>query len=198
MSSSLLDCFVLVSTVASRMGGNVCEECDRIAAMQIPPFLRGEIEGVHWLVSVWLRNLDEVEETVQKWAGNLTPEGFWWVPAPETNPIGGLVQHIGGSSYRLLLRGTAQEIPEALRIRPAEEMAPSGRAPEEVLAEFEQNLERVRVGLRALEAEDLMRTVRVGPHQVKAVYVLDHIAAHAQHHAGQIITTRKLWEARNR
>ncbi|WP_036258369.1 DinB family protein [Meiothermus cerbereus] len=166
--------------------------------MQIPPFLRGEIEGVHWLVSVWLRNLDEVEETVQKWAGNLTPEGFWWVPAPETNPIGGLVQHIGGSSYRLLLRGTAQEIPEALRIRPAEEMAPSGRAPEEVLAEFEQNLERVRVGLRALEAEDLMRTVRVGPHQVKAVYVLDHIAAHAQHHAGQIITTRKLWEARNR
>ncbi|KZK17109.1 DinB family protein, partial [Meiothermus taiwanensis] len=122
---------------------------------QLAPFLRGDIEGVHWLVSVWLRNLEEVEETVQKWAGGLTPEGFWWVPAPQANPIGGLVRHIGGSSYRLLLRGTGQEIPEALRIRPAEEMAPSGRAPEEVLAEFAQNLKRVREGLQALRDEDL-------------------------------------------
>lgn len=164
---------------------------------QLAPFLRGEIEGVHWLVSVWLRNLEEVEETVQKWVTGLTPEGFWWVPAPQANPIGGLVRHIGGSSYRLLLRGTGQEIPEALRIRPAEEMAPSGRAPEEVLAEFAQNLKQVREGLQALRDEDLMRTVQVGPHPVKAVYVLDHIAAHAQHHAGQVITTRKLWEAKN-
>jgi hypothetical protein len=169
-----------------------------MAHMQTPPFLRGDLEGVHWLVSVWLRNLEEVEETVQKWAGGLTSEGFWWVPAPQANPIGGLVRHIGGSSYRLLLRGTGQEIPEALRIRPAEEMAPSGRAPEEVLAEFAQNFKQVREGLQALRDEDLMRTVQVGPHQVKAVYVLDHIAAHAQHHAGQVITTRKLWEAKNR
>lgn len=159
--------------------------------------MRGEIEGVHWLVSVWLRNLEEVEETVQKWAAGLTPEGFWWVPAPQANPIGGLVRHIGGSSYRLLLRGTGQEIPEALRVRPPEEMALSGRPPEEVLAEFAQNLERVRAGLRALQSEDLMRTVQVGPYPAKAVYVLDHIAGHAQHHAGQIITTRKLWNAHN-
>ncbi len=163
--------------------------------VQIPPFLRGDVEGVHLLVSVWLRNLEEVEETVARWASDLSPAGFWWVPAPGTNPIGGLVRHIGGSSYRLLLRGTGQEVPEALRIRPAEEMAPSGRDPQEVLAEFGENLERVRAGLRALREPDLTRTVQVGPHEVKAVYVLDHIAAHAQHHAGQIITTRKLWDS---
>ncbi|MBO1436753.1 DinB family protein [Meiothermus sp. CFH 77666] len=161
-----------------------------------PPFLRGKIDGVHWLVSVWLRNLEEVEETVQKWAADLPVEGFWWVPAPEANAIGGLIRHIGGASYRLLLRGTGQEIPEPLRVRAPEELVPTGQDPKAVLAEFSQNLEKVRAALRLLGDQDLQRTVRVGPYEAPAVYVLDHIAAHAQHHAGQIITTRKLWNAR--
>lgn len=166
--------------------------------MQPPPFLRGDVEGVHWLVSVWLRNLEEVEETVQKWAGGLTPEGFWWVPAPEANPIGGLVRHIGGSSYRLLLRGTGQEIPEGLRTRAAEEMMPSEHTPQEVLAEFAEKMALTRAGLQGLQEDDLHRRVKVGPYEARAIYVLDHIAAHAQHHAGQVITTRKLWEAQRR
>ncbi|WP_027882977.1 DinB family protein [Meiothermus rufus] len=162
----------------------------------VPPFLRGDVEGVLLPVSVWLRNLEEVEETVERWAADLGPEGFWWVPAPETNPIGGLVRHIGGSSYRLLLRGTGQEVPEALRLRPAEEMAPSGGEPKQVLAEFAEKMAQVKASLRALQPADLERVVQLGQYQVKAIYLLDHIAAHAQHHAGQIITTRKLWNAR--
>lgn len=110
------------------------------------------------------------------------------MPAPEANPIGGLVRHIGGASHRLWLRGTGQEVPE--------EMAPTGQSPEAVLLEFAQNLEKVKAGLRTLTEGDLYRVVRVGSYQAKAVFVLDHIAAHAQHHAGQIITTRKLWNAR--
>ncbi len=161
----------------------------------VPPFLRGDVEGVPLLVSVWLRSLEEVEETVERWAADLGPEGFWWVPAPETNPIGGLVRHIGGASYRLLLRGTGQEVPEALRLRPAEEMAPSGRKPQAVLAEFAEKMAQVKAGLRGLQPGDLERVVQLGQYQVKAVYLLDHIAAHAQHHAGQIIVTRKLWNA---
>lgn len=118
------------------------------------------------------------------------------MPAPEANPIGGLVRHIGGASHRLWLRGTGQEVPEALRVRAPEEMAPTGQSPEAVLLEFAQNLEKVKAGLRTLTEGDLHRVVRVGSYQAKAVFVLDHIAAHAQHHAGQIITTRKLWNAR--
>ncbi|MDW8424432.1 MAG: DinB family protein [Meiothermus sp.] len=164
--------------------------------VQVPPFLRGDVEGVPLIVSVWLRSLEEVEETVARWASDLGPAGFWWVPAPDTNPIGGLVRHIGGSSYRLMLRGTGQEIPEAVRIRPAEEMAPSGRNPQEVLAEFAEHMAKTKAALRTLTMGDLERVVRFAQYEVKAAYVLDHIAAHAQHHAGQIITTRKLWNAR--
>ncbi|GIW34214.1 DinB family protein [Meiothermus sp.] len=163
--------------------------------VQIPPFLRGDVEGVHLIVSVWLRSLEEVEEIVARWASDLSPAGFWWVPAPGTNPIGGLVRHIGGSSYRLMLRGTGQEVPEAIRIRPAEEMAPSGRDPQEVLAEFAEHMVKTKAALRTLTMSDLERVVRFVQYEVKAAYVLDHIAAHAQHHAGQIITTRKLWNA---
>ncbi|WP_233498278.1 DinB family protein [Meiothermus sp. QL-1] len=165
--------------------------------VEVPPFLRGDIEGVHGLVSVWMRNLEEVEEIVQKWASDLPAEGFWWVPAPEANPIGGLIRHIGGSSYRLFLRGTGQEIPPALRKRPPEELAPTGEPPAEVLQVFAEQMEQVRIGLRRLGSEDLERRVQVGPHSVRAIYVLDHIGAHALHHAGQIITTRKLWNARS-
>jgi uncharacterized damage-inducible protein DinB len=152
---------------------------------------------VHLIVSVWLRSLEEVEEIVVRWASDLSPEGFWWVPAPGANPIGGLVRHTGGASYRLMLRGTGQEVPEAIRIRPAEEMAPTGRDPQEVLAEFAENMNQVKTRLSSLEMEDLERVVKFNQYEVRAIYALDHIAAHAQHHAGQIITTRKLWTARN-
>lgn len=163
--------------------------------VQIPPFLRGDVEGVPLVVSVWLRNLEEVEEIVAKWASDLSPEGFWWVPAPGTNPIGGLVRHIGGSSYRLMLRGTGQEVPEAIRIRPAEEMAPTGRDTQEVLAQFAEDIAKTKAALRTLQMSDLERVVKFVQYEVKAAYILDHIAGHALQHAGQIITTRKLWDA---
>lgn len=165
--------------------------------VQLAPFLRGDIEGVLPIVSVWLRSLQEVEEMVERWASDLELEAFWWIPAEGTNAIGGLVRHIGGSSYRLWLRGSGQEIPPAIRTKPAQEMAPSGRPPAEVLAEFKDNMDKVKAGLGSLRPEDLERTIQFASTiPAKALYVFDHIAAHAQHHAGQIITTRKLWNAR--
>jgi hypothetical protein len=167
-----------------------------MAQAQLAPFLRGDIEGVLPIVSVWLRNLQEVEETVDKWAANLEPEGFWWVPGESTNPIGGLVRHIGGASYRLWLRGSGQEIPEAIKIKPADEMALRGQ-PTEVLTEFFERIKAVKQGFAGLQEADLGRIAVFTPIiSAKAIYVFDHIGGHALHHAGQIITTRKLWNAR--
>lgn len=164
----------------------------------VPPFLRGNIDGVHQLVSVWLRNLEEVEETVEKWSAGLNSDGFWWVPAPELNSVGGLIKHIGGASYRLLLRATGQTIPEAMRLKPAEEMQPDGRSPQEVLGEFKAQMLLIKDGLAQLGEDDFARAVAFGQlPAVPAIYVLDHICTHAQHHAGQVITTRKLWNAQN-
>lgn len=161
------------------------------------PFLRGDIEGVLPVVSVWLRNLEEVEEVVDKWAADLTPEGFWWVPAPQANAIGGLVRHIGVSSMRLYYRGMGREIPEAYRLLPPEQLRVTHEPPAAVLEEFRANLNSVREGLSRLTQADLEAPRSWGDiAPVRAIYVFDHIAAHAQHHAGQIITTRKLWNAR--
>lgn len=163
---------------------------------QLPPFLRGDIEGVLPVASVWLRNLEEVEETVGRWAADLSLEGFWWVPAPEANAIGGLVRHIGVSSVRLYYRGLGQEIPEAYRSLPPEQLRVSREPPAAVLEEFRRNLHLVRDGLCRLTQADLEASRSWGSFPpVRAIYIFDHIAAHAQHHAGQIITTRKLWNA---
>jgi uncharacterized damage-inducible protein DinB len=167
-----------------------------MAQTQLAPFLRGDIEGLLPLASVWLRNLQEVEETIEKWAADLEPDGFWWVPGESTNPIGGLVRHIGGASYRLWLRGSGQEIPDSIKIKPADEMALRG-SPTEVLEEFAQRMRAVKQGLADLTEPDLERLAVFTPTiTAKALYVFDHIAGHAQHHAGQIITTRKLWNVR--
>lgn len=163
---------------------------------RLPPFLRGDIEGVHPLVSVWLRNLEEVEETVDRWAADLGPEGFWWVPAEGANAVGGLVRHVGMASARLYFRGTGQEIPQAYRLLPPEQLRVTHEPPAAVLEEFRANLRLVRDGLSRLEQPDLEAPCSWGDFApVPALYVFDHIAAHAQHHAGQIITTRKLWNA---
>lgn len=162
----------------------------------LAPFLRGDIEGVLPVVSVWLRNLEEVSQTVDKWATGLSPEGFWWVPAPEANAIGGLVRHVGISSVRLYYRGTGQEIPEAYWLLPPEQLRVTHEPPAVVLEEFRENLHLVREGLSRLTQDDLEALRSWGDFApVRAIYVFDHIAAHAQHHAGQIITTRKLWES---
>ncbi len=176
-----------------RVGGRIVT---MYPPVQLPPFLRGSVEGVHPVVGVWLRDLEEVGEIVEKWAGDLGPEGFWWVPAPETNPIGGIINHFGRSSLRLLYRGTGQEVPEGVKGRPGEEMKPTGRDPKEVLAEFRERMRLVREGLSKLSKVDL-HTPRpfLDVATVPAIFILNHIVGHAQQHAGQIITTRKLWNA---
>lgn len=163
----------------------------------LPPFLRGDLEGVLPVVSVWLRNLEEVSEMVDRWAADLEPAGFWWLPAPEANPVGGLVRHIGIASVRLLYRGRGEEIPEPFRSLPPEQLRPTHEAPEAVLEEFRGNMRFVREGLAALREADLEAPRQWGSNPpVRALYIFDHICNHAQHHAGQIITTRKLWNAR--
>ncbi len=171
----------------------------RIRSMQVtytPPFLRGDIEGVAPLVSVWLRSLEEVNEMVERWAGDLGAEAFWWVPAYEANSIGGIITHLGGSSYRLYLRGTGQEVPPELKTNASEEMQTANKAsPEEVLAAFRSRMVQIREGLSGLSEAQINQMVRFAKWEVRAMHVLEHIAGHALHHTGQIITLRKLWNA---
>jgi uncharacterized damage-inducible protein DinB len=166
----------------------------------LPPFLRGPVGDLPPIVSAWLRGLEEVEECVRRWTADLDSEAFWWTASPELNPIGGVVRHIARSSRRLLAYALDCPLPADLETAPlgAEEFQPMGQSAQEVRAEFEQAWQEVRSAYERLSEEDLLRTVYVGRRRlpVQAVFVLHHLVEHAQHHAGQLILLRKLWNAR--
>lgn len=115
------------------------------------------------------------------------------------NPIGGLVRHIAGSSERLLCYALGQPLSEHLRGMVGNELTTTKEPPEQVLSEFAEALGRIREGLRQLQPADLEAVRLVGRKEVpvKAAFILAHLVEHANHHTGQIIVTRKLWNARS-
>lgn len=163
-----------------------------------PPFLRGRVQGAGLLPSAWWRGLEEVREMADRWAGDLGREAFWWVPGPEMNPIGGLLRHIAGSSLRLLCYAVGEPIPDELRARAREELKPSPEVePAQVLRQFHEEMARVQERIRGLSDADLAAQRVVGRQQVpaEAAFILHHLVEHAQHHMGQVIVLRKLWNA---
>ncbi len=150
------------------------------------------------MVSVWLRSLEEVEETVLKWSAGLESEGFWWTPGADVNSIGGLVRHIGGASERLMRYAQGQPIPEELRRSGAQELSAASERPEVVLDAFYGSLSSIKAEMSDLTPEALQALHPVGRAAVptKAAFILHHLIEHAQHHAGQLIVMRKLWNLR--
>lgn len=160
----------------------------------LAPFLRGDLPQVHPIVSVWLRNLEEIEELADKWAASLPEEAFWWVPGEHLNAVGGILRHIAGASTRLAMLGLGLSIPPEMRIRPADEMAVKAVSMQHAMEQFRTELAQVKAQLASLTEADLERLVKVGQGDpVPARYILDHIAAHAQQHIGQVIVLHKLW-----
>lgn len=163
--------------------------------MTRPPYLRGAVGDEPLTVSAWLRGLEDVRETLERWAGGLPPEGFWWTPGPPLNSVGGLLRHIAGASERLLAYALGEET-EALRRSAAEELRASEEAPEALLGEALRVLAAVEARLGRLEPAQLEAVRPVGRAAVpaQAAFILHHLVEHAQHHAGQVIVMRKLWE----
>lgn len=162
------------------------------------PFLNPLLPGLPPAVSAWVRGLEEVEEHLRKWAFGLSEEEFWWRPASGLNPIGGLVRHILGSSYRLLRAGLPGEVPGFATL--GREWEPQGPLEPKliVLERFEAAWPGLISEFKGLAGADLSRMVRVGQLGVEAplAHVLHHLVEHAQHHAGQIICAHKLLRAR--
>lgn len=163
-----------------------------------PPFLRGRVEDAELMPSVWVRGLEEVREMADRWAGDLGADAFWWVPGPALNPIGGLLRHIAGASLRLLHYAVGEPVSEELRKRASQELqAEPGLEPAEVLSQFHREMAQVQERIRGLGEADLGVVREVGKKRIpaEAAFILNHLVEHAQHHAGQIIVLRKLWDA---
>lgn len=162
------------------------------------PFLSGDVPGSTPLVSAWLRGHQHLVEVVERWTDALPAEAWWWTPAPGSiNPIAGLVRHIGGSSTRLWLYATGEDVGEELRAQGPLEMAIDHADPESVLQLCLERLRVVGEGLRAYDLNDLEVVRHVGRKQVpvRSVLIIQHLLEHGHAHAGQIIVGRKLWDS---
>lgn len=160
----------------------------------LAPFLQALEPGVSPAVSAWIKGLKEVELHLDRWAFDLSDEGFWWRPKEGLNPIGGLVRHITGSSLRLLSYAFPQELPDWAKKGREWELQGEPEAKEVVEARFREAWARLLSAFQSLREEELGQEVPVGTQGLKAprAHILHHLVEHAQHHAGQIIYARKL------
>lgn len=161
----------------------------------LPPFVRGRVGNASLLPSVWIRGLEEVREMTDRWAGDLSTRGFWWTPGEKVNPIGCLVRHIAGASLRLMHNALGEPIPKELIERRKREFQPDNEDPASVLTQFHQELAIVQDRISALtdpELEAVRDVGRLGA-KTEAAFIWHHLVEHAQHHVGQIIVMRKLW-----
>lgn len=164
---------------------------------QITAFLRGNLEGCSTLTSAWLRGLESTLEHVTKWTVGLSKEGFWWSPAPGCNSIGGLVNHIWITALRLAHFAKGLPLPPELDKSPAQQLEATGEEPEVVLGRFRLAMDEMQGAIKGLKDSDLeVLRERLGQH-VQALHFWHKIVEHSHEHAGQIITLRKLWNAKN-
>jgi uncharacterized damage-inducible protein DinB len=162
-----------------------------------PAFLRGNVEGASSLVSAWLRGLESTEEQIARWTEDLSQEGLWWEAVPGANTIGGLINHIGITNQRLLSFARGIPLRPELEKTAPEQLAPGGEGLGQILERFRAAQAEVKAGLIALKNEDLETLrERMGNH-VPAVHLLHKLVEHSHEHVGQIITLRKLWNAKS-
>ncbi len=161
------------------------------------PFLNGDVPGASPQLSAWLRGLEHVEITLEKWVADLSPEGFWWTPASGVNPVGSLVRHIGGSSLRLLRYAQGTMPSDALREEGAQDFQALRQDGEALYAQCRERLQEVREGLKALMPEEYEAVREVGRKRipVRTTIIVQHLLEHAHAHAGQVVVMRKLYDA---
>jgi uncharacterized damage-inducible protein DinB len=164
-----------------------------------PAFLRGNVDGCGAVVSAWIRGLESAEEQALKWTEDLEPDGFGWSPAAGTNSIGGLLNHVATAMLRLGHAARGEEIPAELQKTTAEQLAPEVGDPGAVLTRYREAISRAKDWMKGLSAPDL-ETVRdlKGRGRVPAGHLWHKLVEHAHEHGGQIITLRKLWNARTK
>jgi len=160
--------------------------------LDIEPWLRGPLAGVHPLVAPTLHAYQQASEDIAHWTEGLTAAQIWSRPH-HLAPVGFHFRHIAGSVERLTtyLRGE-QLTPEQLAAIPHEMDPGPGRSA--LLFALHQTLQQSEQVIRTLDPAALAAPRSVGrrglPTTVIAIVV--HLAEHTQRHVGELIITAKL------
>jgi len=134
---------------------------------------------------------EEVRDKIHERVAPLSTEQLWRKPYPYGNSIGHLLLHLTGNLNHYIgaqIAGTGY-----VRNRPLEFTDPSKPPKEQVLSNFDRAIDMVAATIRKQSAEDLTRPYSdpTEPHADTRFAAFLRMAAHAYHHAGQIIYLAK-------
>lgn len=127
----------------------------------------------------------EVRDTIHELVAPLSTEQLWKRPFSHGNSIGHLLLHLTGNMNHYIgacVAGTGYVRNRALEFSDA-----SQRPKEEVLAEFDRAIAMVIATIRKQGPEDWTAPYSAETPSKNRHAVIHRMAAHAQHHAGQII-----------
>ena len=128
---------------------------------------------------------EEVRDKIHELLEPISTEQFWRKPYPYGNSIGNLLLHLTGNLNHYIgahIAGTGY-----VRNRELEFTDASKRPDEEVLADFDRAIAMVAATIRRQSAEDLVAPYSADTPSNNRFAVFLRMAAHAQHHLGQII-----------
>ncbi len=161
-------------------------------AVDVEPWLRGPLEGVHPLVAPTLHAYMQALEDIAQWTDGLSDAQIWSRPHGLA-PVGFQLRHIAGSVERLTtyLRGCELTSGQLEAGRGEMEPGLSRAALLEMVTRSLQDSERV---IRALDPASLTDARAVGRKQLPSTVagLVVHLAEHTQRHVGELIVTTKL------
>ena|GEM_PF-288095 len=134
---------------------------------------------------------EEVRNNIHKWVVPIPTEWLWHKPYPYGNSIGHLLLHLTGNLNHYIGKQIAAT--NYVRNRPLEFTDASKRATQEVLDDFDRAIGMVVATIRRQSADDLVATYSdpTVPRSKSRFGVFLRMAAHANHHTGQIIYLAK-------
>jgi uncharacterized damage-inducible protein DinB len=156
--------------------------------------LKGEIamQELASVVSTTLADYyEKVRESIHTWIAPLTTEQLWRNPYSYGNSIGHLLLHLTGNLNYYIGAQIAGN--GYVRNRPLEFNDASKRPKEQVLADFDAAISMVASTVRAQSPQDWVApySAVLEPEAHDRFTVFMRMAAHANHHAGQIIYLSK-------
>jgi hypothetical protein len=167
-----------------------------IASMSEPEvWLRGPIAGVRPHLQPVAHSLLQSRDEIRGVLGGMTPENIWRVHAHAAS-IGFHVLHAIGSLDRLFTYARGEALSEAQRQDLARESAPDPHVTaNDLLAAFDVAVESALDQLRRIDEATLTTTREVGRARLPSTVIglLFHAAEHTQRHAGQALTTKRMW-----
>lgn len=130
------------------------------------------------------RMFGECQPRIVRCLGELTDEEIWRRPNEQSNSVGNLVLHLCGNIRQWVISTLGGEADHRRR---SEEFAERGPiAKEELIAKFNETLDRAREVIRGLDLSALTEKRWVQGNEESVVSIIVHVCEHLSYHTGQI------------